>query len=185
MENIRIPRLIPWSFQWALNGAGYQPGSNPPKACTDSSASAVGGRYAVCIFGGSYCQWSLLHFHDGDIRLARKCCGLRNIRPMASSSINGGLLGTTVWHDVHPTSESVANSDGPVRCGIHCLRCNVSILRCCISPSGAVYAACAQSERRGSQRRKDRPGGIRYYWITGEESYQVSLVLLSSYLTCR
>lgn len=125
--------------------------------------SAVGGRYAVRIFGGSYCQWPLLHFHDGDIRLARKCCGLRNIRPMASSGINGGLLGTAVWHDVDPASESVANSDGLVRCGIHCLRCNVGILRCCIPSSSAVYAACAQSERRGSQRREDRPGGIRYY----------------------
>ncbi|KAJ5276597.1 hypothetical protein N7524_002750 [Penicillium chrysogenum] len=28
-------------FQWALNGAGHQPGSNPPKACTDSSACVV------------------------------------------------------------------------------------------------------------------------------------------------
>ncbi|KGO44206.1 Major facilitator superfamily domain, general substrate transporter [Penicillium expansum] len=28
-------------FQWALNGAGYQPGSNPPKACTDSSPCVV------------------------------------------------------------------------------------------------------------------------------------------------
>ncbi|KAJ5960364.1 uncharacterized protein N7479_007514 [Penicillium vulpinum] len=31
----------PGSFQWALNGAGHQPGSNPPKACTDSSACVV------------------------------------------------------------------------------------------------------------------------------------------------
>ncbi|OQE46700.1 hypothetical protein PENCOP_c001G08446 [Penicillium coprophilum] len=28
-------------FQWALNGAGHQPGSDPPKACTDSSACVV------------------------------------------------------------------------------------------------------------------------------------------------
>ncbi|CAP94354.1 hypothetical protein E8E15_004023 [Penicillium rubens] len=28
-------------FQWALNGAGHQPGSNPPEACTDSSACVV------------------------------------------------------------------------------------------------------------------------------------------------
>lgn len=111
---------------------------------------AVGWGYAICIFGGSYCQWPLLHIHDGDIRLARKCCGLWNIRPVASSGINGGLLGTAVWHDVHPASEPVADGDGPVRGGIHCLRCNVGILRCYIPPSGAVYAACAQSERRGS-----------------------------------
>ncbi|KAJ5163547.1 Major facilitator superfamily domain general substrate transporter, partial [Penicillium coprophilum] len=28
-------------FQWALNGAGHQPGSDPPRACTDSSACVV------------------------------------------------------------------------------------------------------------------------------------------------
>ncbi|KAL2222840.1 hypothetical protein M432DRAFT_23916 [Thermoascus aurantiacus ATCC 26904] len=28
-------------FQWALNNAGHQPGTNPPKPCTDSSACVV------------------------------------------------------------------------------------------------------------------------------------------------
>ncbi|CAG7923257.1 unnamed protein product [Penicillium olsonii] len=28
-------------FQWALNGAGHQPDTNPPRACTDSSACVV------------------------------------------------------------------------------------------------------------------------------------------------
>ncbi|KAJ5594855.1 uncharacterized protein N7459_001063 [Penicillium hispanicum] len=28
-------------FQWALNGAGYQPGTDPPQACTDSSSCVV------------------------------------------------------------------------------------------------------------------------------------------------
>ncbi|KAK9850858.1 hypothetical protein MYU51_011459 [Penicillium brevicompactum] len=28
-------------FQWALNGAGHQPDTNPPKSCTDSSACVV------------------------------------------------------------------------------------------------------------------------------------------------
>lgn len=40
-KNTRISQLISRSFQWALNGAGHQPGSNPPKACTDSSACVV------------------------------------------------------------------------------------------------------------------------------------------------
>jgi len=33
--------LIHIRFQWALNNAGHQPGTNPPKPCTDSSACVV------------------------------------------------------------------------------------------------------------------------------------------------
>lgn len=33
--------LTPSSFQWALNGAGFQPNTNPPKPCTNSSPCVV------------------------------------------------------------------------------------------------------------------------------------------------
>ncbi|KAJ5208901.1 hypothetical protein N7449_003280 [Penicillium cf. viridicatum] len=53
-------------FQWALNGAGHQPGSNPPKACTDSSACVVPWAGVIFVWLGSaadygtFGRWLLL-----------------------------------------------------------------------------------------------------------------------------
>ncbi|KAJ9196966.1 hypothetical protein DTO164E3_4199 [Paecilomyces variotii] len=81
-------------FQWALNGAGFQPGTNPPKPCTSSSPCVV--PWA----GGTRSTASVVLIANG------LCFTFMTVIR---------LLDPAVWDDGDKAPESVASSNGLAR----------------------------------------------------------------------
>lgn len=135
-----------------------------------SMCCSLGWGRSIRFIGCIDCQWTLLHLYDSNIRLAWKCCRLWLVWQVAIARIDCHLPGISVWHDGDQEPQPMARGYGYVYRFVHCLWGHVGILCSCVSETCSIYATCPQSPR-GSKRRYNRSGRIRFNRVIGKEPY--------------